>query len=129
LLHDKSSIFDIPGCKDKASTPTEGDPCICVYAPPLVLQYLTPNVPPGIQAGGIFVNKNAEKFFNAEFLRAGCDISDARIATEEFEKEKKRFINEREGLKLRVGNSKMNIHSIKLKRGYLALTGWAVELF
>jgi hypothetical protein len=74
------------------------------------------------------VNKNAERFFTAEFLRARCDISDARIATEEFEKEKKRFSNEHEGLKLRVGNSRINIPLIKLKRGYLELAGWVVDL-
>jgi hypothetical protein len=92
---------------------------------PLVLHCIMPDVPPGIQAGGIFVNKNAEKFFHTEFLRAGCDISDVRIATEEFEKEKKWFGSEREGLKLRVGNSEMNIPSINLKRGYLKLKGSA----
>jgi hypothetical protein len=96
--------------------------------PPLVLHYITPDIPSGIQAGGIFVNKNAEKFFNAEFRRAGCDISDIQIAVEEFEKEKKRFCNEREGLKLRVGNSRMNVPSINLKRGYLELKGSANDL-
>jgi hypothetical protein len=95
-------------------------------SPPFLL-YLVSEVPPGIQAGGIFVNKNAEIFFTAKFLRARCDVSDARIATEEFEKEKKRFSNEHVGLKLRVGNSRMNIPSINLKRGYLELTGWAVD--
>jgi hypothetical protein len=44
-LHVESSIFHIPGCKDKASTPIEGNPCICLYVPPLVLRYLSPTFP------------------------------------------------------------------------------------
>jgi hypothetical protein len=79
----------------------------------------------GVQAGGILVNGEAEKFFTTEL---GYAASDAQFATEEFEKEKKKFADRRQDkVKIRVGMNSLNNPSINVRQGVLTLEGWAIN--
>jgi hypothetical protein len=78
----------------------------------------------GIQAGGIFVNKEAEEFIYNKFRRARYTEYESQAVTEEFEKGKKKFADpSRDIIKLRVGSQKTTIDSINVKRGALTLEG------
>jgi hypothetical protein len=80
-----------------------------------------------VQAGGIFVNQEAEKFVSAELSRAkvsDSDITPISEVREQFEMAKMNFADPRKDeIKLRVGMGRMNLTNINVKRGLLTLSG------
>ena len=84
----------------------------------------------GVQAGGLFVDKEAEKFFLAEIdrLKIGLEPQDAHLAAGVFEKTKRNFTDPRtDVVKIRVDSTvkrlTIDTPSLSLKRGMLTLHG------
>lgn len=84
--------------------------------------------PAGIQAGAIFVNQSARKYFSRIFSSTKLDEEDVTAYTEEaiesFEEDaKKSFFDSAKDYHISVGGRTYTDESLRVRRGLMTITG------
>ena len=122
-----SLTFIPPGYRDISQAWITGEAGICLYICHYFIYFVYSWLPLGVQAGGIFVNAEAEKFITTKLRSVSISESDMTpIAelVEEFESAKRDFSDPRKDeIKFRIGGGRVNFEVINVKRGMLTITG------